>query len=1044
MKAKKIYLAVLLISLCLNTSLFAQQELVVSGVISDQSESLPGVSVFIKDKPGVGTTSDIDGNFSIRAERGNIIVFSYIGYENFEYFVEKSVTNLKVTLKSASTELEEVVVTGLGTTQRKISSVAAVSSIDAGELQVPATSMANILGGRMPGVITMQMSGEPGKNISEFWIRGIGTFGANSSALVLIDGLEGDLNAIDPADIESFSILKDASATAVYGVRGANGVVLVNTKRGDEGKLRIKARANYTVSSLKRMPDYLEAYDYAKLANEARVVRGDLPLYSDGDMDIIKYGLDSDLFPNINWQDVIVKPTSFQQTYYVSAQGGGSIAKYFLSLATSNESAAYNVAPESPYEKETGYNTYSYRTNLDINMTPTTKVFFGVDGYVTRKKEPGMGNTDDLWTAQAQYTPLLTPLVYSTGQLPSWGSQTNISPYVMLNYMGKSLIGTNSLKATLALNQNLDFIAKGLKIRVQGAFDTKTWLNEDRRVRPELFYASSRGVDGQLQIAKTVNKSAASYSDYQRQFRKYHLESTLNYEKVFNDVHRTSALVYYYMSDSQDTRDFESGNVTAGTRSMAAIPKRYQGVSNRLTYGYDDTYLIDFNFGYTGSENFQAGRRFGFFPSIALGWVPTQYEFMKKALPWISFFKLRGSYGTVGNDKITDTRFPYLTLVNENAGAGNWKGTDGGITETSIGADNLMWEKAVKSNIGIDAHFFKQKLNLTLDYFLDQRDGIFQRRANIPGYVGLIEMPFGNVGKMKSYGSDGNISYSHDINKDMMFTVRANYTYSTNLVENWEQAPPKYDYQQISGYPHNVMRGYKSLGLFKDEQDIKSSPRQTFSSVVLPGDIKYKDINGDGVIDSDDRVVLSYPSYPRLMYGFGGEFQYKKFTLGVLFKGTGNTDFYHVGQTIRISGQNIPNGMGYVPFHREEMGNVLTIAADQKNRWTPASYSGDPATENPNALFPRLSYGYNANNSQLSDFWKGDKRYLRLQEVTLNYNWKSGFFQHIGVNSVDLQLVGNNLYVWDDVKIYDPEQAQFNGRAYPIPMRLTFQLYVHF
>lgn len=677
-------------------------------------------------------------------------------------------------------------------------------------------------------------------------------------------------------------------------------------------------------------------------------------------------------------------------------------------------------------------------------MTPVTKVFFGIDGNLTRKKDPGMGDTDNLWRAQAQYTPLLTPLIYSTGQRPSWGSQANISPYVMLNYMGKSLLGTNSMKATLALDQDFDFITKGLKLRIQGAFDTKTWLDENRRVTPELYYASSRGVDGKLQIAKTVNKSSATYSEYQRQFRKYHFESMFNYERVFNSVHRASGLIYYYMSDSQDTYDFEIKRVTSGTRSMAAIPKRYQGISSRLTYGYDDTYLIDFNFGYTGSENFQAGRRFGFFPSIAFGWVPTQYAFIKKALPWMSFFKIRGSYGTVGNDKITNTRFPYLTLVNENASASNWKGTDGGITETSIGADNLMWEKAIKSNLGIDAHFFNQKLNLTVDYFLDQRDGIFQRRANIPEYVGLIEMPFGNVGKMKSYGSDGNITYSHDFNKNTSFTVRANYTYSTNIVQNWEQASPKYDYQQISGYPFNVMRGYISLGLFKDEQDIESSPQQTFSSVVLPGDIKYKDVNGDGVIDSDDRVVLSYPSYPRLMYGFGGEFRYKKLTIGVLFKGTGDTDFYHVGQTIRIAGQDSPNGMGYIPFHGEEMGNVLTLAANQKNRWTPASYSGDSSTENPNALYPRLTYGYNANNSQLSDFWKGNKKYLRLQEVTLNYNWKADFFQFVGVNSIDLQLVGNNLYVWDNVKIYDPEQAQFNGRAYPIPLRFTFQIYINF
>jgi hypothetical protein len=289
---------------------------------------------------------------------------------------------------------------------------------------------------------------------------------------------------------------------------------------------------------------------------------------------------------------------------------------------------------------------------------------------------------------------------------------------------------------------------------------------------------------------------------------------------------------------------------------------------------------------------------------------------------------------------------------------------------------------------------------------------------------------------MKSYGADGTVSYTHTINDDMNFTVRGNFTYSRNEVGNWEQAPQKYSYQEYNGYPSGAIRGYIATGLFRDEQDVASSPVQSFSTVCLPGDIKYKDVNGDGRIDTDDQVPLSDPTYPRLMYGFGGEFRYKNFTVGILFKGTGNTDFYHVGQG--------GNGMGYVPFHGEQVGNVLTIVADQKNRWTPASYSGDPSTENPNARFPRLDYGYNANNSQLSTWWKGNSRYLRLQEITLNYNLQRDFLRKVGISSVDLQLVGSNLYVWDKVDLWDPEQAQANGRAYPIPARYTFQLYLNF
>ena len=1045
MNMKKRYIIFALLLMYVLVPALAQQRLTVSGTVSEQGGALPGVTVFVKNQTGIGTTTDINGKFSITAERGQVILFSFIGYQTVEYFVEREISDLQITMVETTAEIEEVVIAALGTTQRKITTVGALSTVDTKDLQVPATSLANILGGRMSGVITMQESGEPGKNISEFWIRGIGTFGANASALVLIDGLEGDLNSVDPADIESFSILKDASATAVYGVRGANGVVLITTKQGHEGKLKLSVRSNFTVAKLQRMPEYVRSYPYAQLRNEAFRVRGNTPFYLEGDMEIIRYGLDPDIFPDVDWQSEIMNPVSFQQTYYISAQGGSNVARYFLSLGTSNETAAYKVDPNGEFNAKTGYNTYSYRTNLNINLTPTTQVFFSADGYLTRKTQPGINNTDWLWFSLSQYTPVLVPLKYSTGHIPAYGVNDQISPYVLLNYTGTASENTNTFKSTISLNQDLSIILSGLTLRIQGAFDSKTYFNERRYVLPDLYRASGRTVDGELQLTRRVNQVNAQYNFSQRQYRRYHLESTLNYEKIFADVHRFSALVYYYMSDSKDTNDITGSNINS---SMAAIPKRYQGISSRFTYGYRDTYLLDFNFGYTGSENFQKGRRYGFFPSIALGWVPTQYDWTKNNLTWLDFFKIRASYGTVGNDKISNSRFPYLTMVNTGVNTG-WGYDENGLSESSIGADNLMWERAIKSNIGIDVRLLKDAVNFTIDFFSDQRDGIFQRRANIPGYVGLLQMPFGNVGKMISYGSDGNISYRHELNKDMNFTIRANYTYSINKVQNWEQASQPYDYLEYTGYPYNAVRGLVSMGLFRDEQDVKSSPRQTWSSEVLPGDIRYMDVNGDGIINNDDRVVLSYPTYPRLMYGFGGEFQWKRFTIGCLFKGTGNNDYYHVGQTVSQFGSSYINGMGYVPFHGDELGTVLSIAADPRNRWIPMDYALangiDPAlAENPDARFPRLDHEYNANNSQLSDFWKGNKKYLRFQEATINYNWRAEFFRKVNISAVDLQLVGSNLYVWDSVNIFDPEQAQFNGRAYPIPLRVTFQIYVHF
>ena len=399
-------------------------------------------------------------------------------------------------------------------------------------------------------------------------------------------------------------------------------------------------------------------------------------------------------------------------------------------------------------------------------------------------------------------------------------------------------------------------------------------------------------------------------------------------------------LAYYYMSSEQtmngsiDARD-------ATLRSMYAIPIRYQGLSGRITYGFKDTYFMDANFGYTGSENFQAGHRFGFFPSVGLGWVPTSYSWVREKMPWLSFLKIRASYGSVGNDRLTDERFPYLTLMQVSGGGGGWGSTNGYITEERVGADNLRWERAKKADIGIEGKLFNERLEFIIDFFRDRRDGIYQRRSQIPGYVGLMQMPFGNVGKMKSYGSDGNISYRHDFGKDWSLTVRGNFTYSANKVENWEQAEQPYDYQNYTGYVNNAFRGLIALGLFRDEQDVKQSPRQTFGS-YMPGDIKYKDVNGDGIIDDDDKVPLSYPNYPKLMYGFGFEARWKQLTLGVLFKGTGNTDYYYVNGTT--------NGQGYIPFYNGETGNVLSIVADPRNRWIPPSYSCDPATAHPKAL----------------------------------------------------------------------------------------------
>ncbi|MCK9436820.1 MAG: TonB-dependent receptor [Synergistaceae bacterium] len=1021
---------------------FAQQgeEVRIAGTVLDEfGEALPGVSVYIKDRPTAGTSTDVEGKFSITVAYGDRLVFTFVGYDPIEHVSVRSTDNLVMQFSEMGVGLEEFVVVGLGATERKISSVGAISSVDVGDLQVPARSVANLLGGRAAGIISLQNSGEPGQNISEFWVRGIGTFGANSNALVLIDGLEGDLNTIDPADIESFSILKDASATAVYGVRGANGVVLVNTKKGIVDRTQITVRANVTLSQLNRLPEYLQAYDYAKLANEASVVRGDAPLYSETELGIIQDGLDQDMYPNVNWQNEILNKHFWRQSYYVSGRGGSEVARYFLSLGANTETAAYKVETNSPYASNVGFNTYNYRINLDLNLTKSTSVFLGSDGFFSQLDQPGIANTEYIWNSQAQLTPLTIPMVYSNGLYPGIGGGAQSSPYVMINRTGKASNQSFKGKTTLALNQDLASVLDGLKFRVQGAYDIHSFFNERRFIQPALYEATGRNYDGTLVTIERVQEQKASYSKSTNQYRKYHLEAVLNYDQIFNEDHRTSALIYYYLSDAKHTRD--------ATNNLAAIPLRYQGLSSRLTYGFRDTYLLDVNFGYTGSENFQPGRQYGFFPSIALGWVPTSYEFMRKNIPWLDFFKIRASYGSVGNDRITSIRFPYLTKVNE--GSGSAWGLPGieTIGETRIGADNLEWERAVKSNLGFEGKLFNNKVDFVLDLFRDQRNGIFQQRVQVPEYVGVISNPFANVGRMQSTGADGNFSYATEISPSVGFTLRGNFTYSKNMIQNWEQAYLEYPYLEYNGFPYNSIRGYHAIGLFKDEEDIKYSPQQTFGP-VMPGDIKYKDVNGDGVIDIMDKVPLTHSNYPLTMYGFGGEFRYKDLTLGLLFKGTGKTSFFYVGQPTTVSGVTEVNGMGYMPFFQGNQGNVLTMAADPANRWIPMDYALqqgiDPAlAENPNATFPRLQYGNNTNNSQLSTFWEGDARYLRLHEVTLNYHVSPDFLKRIGISSMDLQLVGSNLYIWDKVKIFDPEQAVWNGRKYPIPTTYAVQVYLN-
>lgn len=1019
-----------------SATMFAQSGIDVAGIVLDeQGQELIGVSVQVKGKQGVGVVTDFDGRFKLSGiPAGSTLVYSYIGYVTREIKYTATKLKEKVALKEAVNEFDEVVVVGRDT-QRKVSVVGAITNVDPAGIQAPAVSVSNMLGGRVPGIIAVTRSGEPGNNFSEFWIRGISTFGASSSALVLIDGIEGNINDLDPADIESFSILKDASATAVYGTRGANGVVVVTTKRGKAGKLHVNFKTNATYSYSPRMPEYADAYQYASLANEARSVRGDDPVYSATELELFKTGLDPDLYPNVDWRDVILKDHVINNQHHLSISGGGQSARYYMSLGILNSEALFKQDKSaSKHNVNVNYHKYNFRTNIDADLTKTTLLSLNLEAVIKTQNAPGTGSSNKyLWESQANLPPTVVPVRYSNGQLPAYG--TNLedkSPYVRLNYMGYTTSETYSTKINVGLSQDLGMITEGLSVRGLFNFTMNGAHIVDRHMNPEQYYANpkdGRYLDGSLKTVRTVNKEDMTAAQGSLSNRELYFEAAANYKRLFNQDHRVTGLAHFYRQ--------ELTNVDWGNGVLVSIPKRYQALSFRGTYSYKDTYFVEGNLGYTGSENFNKERRYGWFPSISGGWVPTQYDWYKNLLPFNNFLKFRASWGRVGNDRLkegnVDIRFPYLTTL---ANVSSTWGT--GLAENRTGSMNLKWEVSTKTNFGIDARFFDDKIDMTVDFFHTKTTDIFQKRANIPDESGLSNvLPYANIGSMKSWGMDGTLAYTHTFNKDMSLTVRGNFTHAENEVIYWEQSGVNYSYQSYSGVPYGVQRGLIALGLFKDEDDIKSSPKQTFMDNYRPGDIKYKDVNGDGKVDDDDIVPLDYSNVPFIQYGFALDWNYKAFRVSILFEGVSKVQYFQ-------------GGLGFYPFANESRGNLLTMVANPANRWIPKEYAAangiDPAlAENSNARFPRLTYGENKNNNRQSTFWLADGKYLRLKNVDISYRFTNNWLKsRVGVESATLSLIGENLHVWDKVKLFDPSQASKNGAEYPLQRMYTLQLNLTF
>jgi len=1036
---KKYILSVLCIVMYV-ISISAQKKTVeVSGTIVD-SEGVPliGATVVIKEKPGLGVVSDMDGKYKIEVEPFQYLVFSYVGYETQEHLIKDEDMVLDITMHEAKTTiLDEVTITGMGP-QKKITTTGAITTVEVGTLKTPVSSITNALAGNVAGVMAMQRSGQPGDNVSEFWIRGISTFGGSSSALVLVDGFERSMDELNIEDIESFTVLKDASTTAIYGSRGANGVILVNTKRGSEGKLEINAKGEYTWTTRTRTPKFVDGLTYASMANEARTTRNQKAVYTDQELMMIDEQLDPDIYPNVNWMDLLLKDGAPTYRASVNMRGGGSKARYYLSGSFLDEGGMYHVDKAmKEYDTNANYQRYNYRLNLDMNVTASTLIQVGIGGALEKTNRSGAVNTDDIWYSIFGYNPITMPVMYSNGYVPimqgedaeSWERKYN--PWVAATQTGYTEVWQNTINSNVTLDQKLDFITEGLKFIGRFGYDTYNYNHIQRRKNPEMWRAErQRNSDGELVFNRIVPERLLSQGSSASGDRKEFLEAELIYGRNFGDHNVASVLKY--------TQDNYVNTSNIGGDIMQGIARRHQGLAGSVSYGYMNRYLFNFNFGYNGSENFAKGHQFGFFPAYSIAWNVAEESFVKDNIDWLSMFKIRYSDGKVGTDN-TPTRFPYLATFGNytrRTGAGeqevyyNWGDLNSGfgypgLTYTRVSSNNVTWEIARKHDLGFDLYLWGDKFGLTVDYFDEKREGIYMTRSYLPDMVGIQgENPAANVGSVKTKGFDGNFKFDQRVG-DVGLQIRGNFTYSKNKITEADEMVSRYPYLRRTGFRIDQAKGLIALGLFEDYEDIRNSPRQDFADPrdVMPGDIKYKDINGDGIINNDDIVPIGSTTRPNLIYGLGLSATWKGFDFNMHFQGAGKSHFFIDGFTV-------------YPFSQGEWGNILEDMANS-NRWILG------VNEDPNAEYPRLSYGWNSNNYRPSTYWLRDGSYLRLKTLEMGYTLPKVMTARLHMNNVRIHFIGQNLLTFSNFKLWDPEMGSSNGMKYPLGKTVTFGLTIN-
>ena len=1004
----------------------------ISGRVTDiKGEPLIGVNVTV-DGDANGSITNMDGLYEIFVTKKSVVLkFTYIGFKTSEIRTNASTNIYDVTLEEQVNELEETVIVGYGT-QRKISNIGAQSSMKMEDIKTPSASLTTTLAGRLAGVVAVQRTGEPGKDAADIWIRGISTPNT-SSPLVLVDGVERSFNDIDPEDIESLTTLKDASATAVYGVRGANGVILIKTKPGKVGKPTVSADYYESFTRFTKMVDLADGITYMNAANEAMRNDGIATKYTEDQIRNTIAGKDPYLYPNVDWLKEIFNDWGHNRRVNVNVRGGSEKVAYYASVSYFNETGMTVTDKNiNTYDSKMKYSRYNFTTNLNIDVTPTTKVEIGAQGYLGEGNYPAISSAD-LYNAAMSISPVEYPkMFFVNGEAYVPGTSTNNNfnnPYSQATRRGYDNLTKNQIYSNLRVTQDLDMLTKGLKLTAMYAFDVynEIHVHQDRAESTYNFLDTSVPYDmnGQPILQRIYEGSnVLSYKQETSGNKKTYLEASLNYDRTFNDDHRVSAL---FLFNQQSKLLYPKGTLED------AIPYRMMGIAGRATYSWKDRYFAEFNIGYNGAENFSPKHRFGTFPAFGVGWVVSNEKFWQPLSKAVSFLKIRYTDGKVGNSEVSDRRFMYLDQMKENGDYGYKFGPNGtkwsGYETVNMAVD-LIWEESRKQDLGIDLKLFNDDLSIVFDLFKERRENILLKREHsIPSFLGYnTSAPYGNIGIIENKGFDGTIEYNKRINKDWVIALRGNVTFNK---DKWIQGElPEQKYEWMNQYGHNIngVKGYVAEGLFTQAEiddmarweslsdankAITPKPFASQFGTVKAGDIKYKDLNNDGQIDAYDQTYISRGDVPTTVYGFGFTVGWKDLSVGMMFQGVAGAE-------------RVLNGSSVNPFNGGGgSGNLYSNIGD---RWT---------EENPdqNAFYPRLSYGSettsNINNFQKSTWWVRNMNFLRLKTLQISYNLPKPWVNKVHLKNAAVYVMGTNLFTLSRFKLWDPELNTDNGASYP-------------